>query len=467
MMNRVIVAGIFGVAGCTRPVVDTAPSPAVAQIQIVSETLPSGYRVVIAKTPAVAGRAPRVYVGSYVLHGSMEDDPFGWAHLMEHIVANNRSTIAGPPRPQGVNAFEGNALTRPYYTSFVTVIPPALLASTIHSRMARAGRAENDTAVFTAQVGRVLTELERDMTFRFPAYKSLVALALGKSPRIADELTLISNTDRVELGKAMDPMYRPNNALLVVTGDLDVDSVRTFVHDAERRLKLDEIRSATPLVRPVVTMKMNQSAVIPDQNKTGHYLVAIGWRKPSLGGRDQLALAVADQLLLGRDTSVSDPARSDSSALAVRLAKSLGGSSFWDGRAGTWGAPDLVDIGPGIEAIVFMTDRKLTVGEVRDNVSAALRDIRRNAMSDAEVNAAREGLASFHERWFFEPNYRVLSEHLMAYAATGRNPEKVKELPSQIRRVRASDVRAALDRYLIGAESDVVILPPAGEQVTR
>jgi len=258
----------------------------------------------------------------------------------------------------------------------------------------------------------------------------------------------------------MDPIYRPDNALLVVTGDLDIDSVRTFIHESEKRLKLDEIRSATPIKKSVVTLRMNQSAVIPDQNKTGHYLVAIGWRKPPLGHRDQLPLAVADQLLLGRDTSVSDPSRSDSSAIAKRLAKSLGGSSFWDGRAGTWGAPDLVDVGPGIEAIVFMTDRKLTVGEVRDSVNAALRDIRRNAMSDAEVNAAKEGLASFHERWFFEPNYRILSEHLMAYAATGRNPEQVKELPSQILRVRASDVRSALDRYLINAESDVVILPP-------
>jgi len=410
--------------------------------------------------PPVEGRAPRVYIGSYVLHGSMQDDPFGWAHLMEHIVANNRSTIAGPPRPPGVNGFEGNALTRPYYTSFVSVVPPALLAATLHSRMARAGRSENDTAVFSTQVGRVLAELERDMTFRFPAYKSLVALSLGKSPRIADELTLVRNTDRAQLGKAIDPIYRPDNALLVVTGELDIDSVRTIIHDADKRLKLNEVRSVTAVARPVVTLSMNQSAVIPDQNKTGHYLVAIGWRKPALGHRDQLPLAVADQLLLGRDTSVSDPSRSDSSAIAVRLARSLGGSSFWDGRAGSWGAPDLVDTGPGIEAIVFMTDRKLTVGEVRDSVNAALRDIRRNSMRDTDIDEAKEGLASFHERWFFEPNYRILSEHLMAYSATGRDPEQVKQLPAQIRMVRNSDVRSAIDRYLINAQSNVVILPP-------
>src|SRR5690349_15335645 len=101
MINRVVIAAAITVAGCTRPVTTPAPatteSRAVSQIQIVNETLPSGYRVVIAKMPPVEGRAPRVYIGSYVLHGSMQDDPFGWAHLMEHIVANNRSTIAGPP----------------------------------------------------------------------------------------------------------------------------------------------------------------------------------------------------------------------------------------------------------------------------------------------------------------------------------------------------------------------------------
>jgi predicted Zn-dependent peptidase len=379
---------------------------------------------------------------------------------MEHIVANNRSAVAGPPRPQGVNALEGNALTRPYYTSFVTVIPPALLASTIHTRMARAGRVENDSTEFATQVGRVLTELERDESFRFLAYKSVVAIARGESPRIADELGVIRNTGRMDLAKAMAPIYRPDNAVLVVAGDLDIDSTRAMVHQSEQRLGWGPPAHGDDSFQPSAPLRMNQSAVIPDQNKTGHYVVAIGWAKPSLGHRDQLSLAVANQLLLGRDTSVADPSRSDSSAIALRLARSLGGASFWDGRAGSWGAPDLVDVGPGIEAIVFTTDRKITVDEVRDSVNAALKDIRNSAMTDADIRAARESLASFHERWFFEPYYRIISDYLMAYGVAGRDPRDVKKLPDEIRNVAPSQVRSAFDRYLLHAPSDIVILPP-------
>jgi predicted Zn-dependent peptidase len=81
-------------------------------------------------------------------------------------------------------------------------------------------------------------------------------------------------------------------------------------------------------------------------------------------------------------------------------------------------------------------------------------------MTDAEIRAAREGLASFHERWFFEPNYRIVSDYMVAYAATGRDPRDVKKLPSEIRAVSPSDVRSAFDRYLLQAKTDVVILPP-------
>jgi len=434
-----------------------AQSPAVSQIKIVSETMPSGYRVVIAKTPPVPGRSPRIYVGSYVLHGVMQDNPFGWAHLMEHVVANNRASIVGPVRPQGVNFLEGNALTRPYYTSFVSVLPPELLASTVHSRMARAGRVENDSTVFATQVDRVLAELERDMSGTYPAYKALVALSIHQPTRLSDELALIRKTDRADLAKEIHRIYKPQDAVLVIAGDLDVDSTLALVRETHARLQFGNGKSGNA-VRSA-RLRFGESAVIEGQNKTGMHVVGIGWEKPRLGDDDQIPLLIADQLLLGRGASVEDPSRSDSSPVAMRLTRSLGGSAFWDGRAGKWQAPDIVDTGEGIYAIVFKTDRSLTARDVRDSVNAALRDIRRNEMSDKAIDTAKERLASFYEQWFFEPTYRILGDHLMAYAVTGRDPDRVKQIPNEIRRVKPLQVRRAFDRYLLKAKSNVVILP--------
>jgi predicted Zn-dependent peptidase len=457
---------LLSLLACSSSASRLTPSPAsiaVDQIEIQSETLPSGYRAIIARTPPVPGRVPRIYVGSYVLHGTMQEDRFGWAHLIEHVVANNRSTIAGPPRPQGVEYIEGNALTRPYYTSFVSVLPSPLLAYAIHTRMARAGRAENDSQVFTTQVGRVLDELDRDMKWVYPAYKAAVAMSIGQSPRLADEINLVRTTNRQELAAAIAPIYRPDNAILVITGDLNIDSTRAIIRETDARLRLSELRSGAAPAKVTPTLRMNQSAVVERQNRTRQHIVAIAWAKPPLGHPDQLPLLIADQLLLGRGSAVDDPVRSDSSAIAIRLARALGGSGFWDGRAGRWGAPDLIDTGPGVHAIVFKTDRKLTVDQVRDSVTGALRDVAKNSMSDAEIEIAKENLASFYERWLFEPLYRVLSDHLMAYVATGRDPNLVKQIPSQIRRIRPSAVRDAHDRYFVKGPSNVVILPPEQE----
>jgi predicted Zn-dependent peptidase len=458
MKHILAVSALMVCAACTAAVQKPSSSSPVSRIQVVSEQLPSGYRVVIARTPPVPGREPRIYVGSYVLHGSMQESRSGIAHLMEHVIANNRSSIAGPARPEGVNFIDGNALTRPYYTSFVSVLPSALLAWTIHSRMARMGRVENDSQVFATQTGRVLAEVERDMSGKYPAYKALVALALAKSPRIADELEIVRNTGREELAREMAPIYRPDNAVFVVAGDLDVDSTLAMVRAADLRLKLNELRSRSRAASPIPKLRMGVSEVILGQNRSAQTVVAIGWEKPPLGHPDQIPVLIADQLLLGRD-SVDDPVRSNDSPLAVRLAKSLGGSGIGDGRSSKWQAPELVDTGPSIHAVVFATNRSVTVDEVRESVMAALRDIRQNAMSDAAVDAARENLASFYERWFFEPTYRILGDHLMAYAVTGRDPDKVKLIPSQIRRVRASTVRDAFDRYFLGAPVNIVILP--------
>jgi predicted Zn-dependent peptidase len=202
----------------TLPGVLSAESRAVQQIQIISERLASGYRVVIARVSPVTPLEPRVFIGCYVLHGSLEERELGWAHLMEHVAANNRSAIAGPLRPEGVDPINSNALARPYYTSFVSVVPPAMLPSVLHSRMARAGRTGDDPKVFADEVARVIAELERDRAGRYPAYKALVALALGQSPLLADEIASVRRADQQSLAAAMAPIYRPDNAVLVIAG---------------------------------------------------------------------------------------------------------------------------------------------------------------------------------------------------------------------------------------------------------
>src|SRR6185503_17414600 len=160
----------------------------------------------------------------------------------------------------------------------------------------RLGRAENDSTVFSTQVGRVLAELERDMTGQYPAYKALVALSIGKSPRLQDELDLVRNTKREELAAAIAPIYRPDNGVLAIVGDLNIDSISALVHETEARLRLNEVHGATRSSTP--TLRMNQSAILDHQNRSGHSIVGIAWAKPPFGNSDQFALLVANQLLL-------------------------------------------------------------------------------------------------------------------------------------------------------------------------
>lgn len=469
-----IIATAVALTSCStsamdRPKGGTASSPAAAQLtplgqlEIAAETLPSGLRVVLAKTPPVQGQEPRVYVGSYIFHGVMQEERLGWAHLMEHVAANNRSAIPGPAVPEGVEAFNGNALARPYYTSFVLIAPPAMLPAVVHGRMARVGKMQDDPAIFTRELGRLVAELERDASSQYSAYSALVALARGERAGVAEELQSVQAASQPAVRTMMEKHYRPENAALVVVGDIDVNEARAAVLTAAAKLGWNARLSPEPLQGPSLPRLLTgKAAVVSNQNKGDHTIVGIGWPKPRTGARDQVALLVADQLLLGGRDDPRNPKRSDASPLGRRLSERLRASALWD-RVDNWATPPLAETGPALQAIIFNTDMNPAPSEVDQTLRQALSEIRRTEMSDAAIEAAKEKLARFYEGWLFEPDYRILGDHLIAYYASGLDPRGVTDIPTAIRQVRAGAVRAALDRHLREVRPLVVVLPKSAD----
>lgn len=131
------------------------------------------------------------------------------------------------------------------------------------------------------------------------------------------------------------------------------------------------------------------------------------------------------------------------------------------------GGPPLADRDPAIQSILFSSDRAQNPKQVRTALADALVRIRRESMTDSDIVAARDHLADFHERWFFEPTYRVFSDHLAAYAFSGHEFESVKDIPRQIRAVEPAPVRRAFDRYFMRANPSIIVLPPAANKAAN
>ncbi|HEX9931340.1 MAG TPA: insulinase family protein [Allosphingosinicella sp.] len=434
-------------------------SSPLAQVEIAGETLRSGMRVVYARTPPVPGRPARVFVASYVLAGVFEEERQGWAHLMEHVAANNRAAIANPHPTREGQIVNGNALARPYYTNFLLIGAPDALPAMIHGRMARAGRFADDAAVFANEVGRVVTELRRDRSSLYPAYSALVSAARGRSPRLEDEVASVAAARQETLAEAMAPLYRPERTVLAISGDIDVAAARAMVRDAEARFAWPAA-APVPIRAGAPGFRFGGRALVEGQNTAAQTVAGLAWPRPALGARDLLPFLVADQLLLGGRTSGADPKRSDASPLGAALGAGIGASNLWDRQDG-WAAPPMVDTGPGLYTVLFNSSRSLTPEETAAAARAALRRIEAAGLGDGAIETAKAQLASYYETWLLEPNARVIADHMVALAATGRDPAAVLGIPDAIRAVRPAAVRAAFRRHLLNVDPIAVVLPPA------
>ena len=450
----ILCAVAFGVAA------QPAAAASVDEIEIRAEKLASGVRLIVARTPAVTSQEPRAYVASYVDFGTMDEQVPGEAHLIEHVLANSPASVPAPPAPSDAKSFEGNALTKPNHTSFVVVVSPNSLERWIHSRLSILGRRQDDAEVYRKEVGRVVAELNRARSGSYLAYKALHAMARGQPPRLTDE---IAWTERVVEARVRDTIrhkYRPSSGVLVVAGDIDPERTIAIARAAEQRLRLEPEPKAVPARRDP-QLRGGLSRVIRSQNLGTATVAGLAWPQPSAGSRDFLAFLIADQLMLGGRTDPTKVQRSDASPLATRLNASLGATGVEDARDPMWGAPPMADLDPSLYVVQFSSQRNLEPKQVRAAASSALRQIRRTGLSDARIEEAREALAKFYEAWLLEPTYRILADHLAAFAFDGRNPEEVKRIPAMIRGIAPDAVRRAFDRHLLRSEPLVVVLPPA------
>jgi predicted Zn-dependent peptidase len=427
-------------------------------------SFPSGLTAVIAKAPVTPETRGRVYVGAYVGFGSMDEPALGLAHLLEHVVATSPSAIQGAPAMPGTaKSYNGNAATKPNYTSFMRIVSPDGMEASIYARLARL-HTTDDAAVFEREKTRVVQELERSSP-QLSAYKALEALAKGWSPRLADEVSSVQAAPQADVRTLIDRAYAPSRTVLVVAGDLDPDRASEQVKAAVRFFRLDTAAPEAP-APPKRALRFDAKPMAVAQNAPQAFAAGVAFRQPPRGGRDLLPFLVLDQLLLGgRDNRVSPTtiSRSDTAPLPARLNRSLAASAFWDGKEGQWGIPAFAQGDPSLYAILFTTPGTVAPQEVLTQTRAALRDIRAQAMSDTQIVAAREALADFYGRWLLEPDFRILADHLAAIAFAKQDPASLDRLGDDIRAVRPSDVRRVMDRYLIAAPALAVVTAPRGQ----
>ena len=195
-------------------------TPPSAQVK----TLGNGLRVVVLEDHA----APVVHVHTWYRFGSLDETPgkTGLAHALEHMMFRGTKTLSSAGLDD-MNARLGadlNAQTQPEMTHYYFVVPADRVETIMRVEADRMRNLKLDPKDWALEKGAVLQEWAQDhsnpiFSFVFGgAQKVFPGSRLGETA--LGEKRDIERATVADLRRYYDAWYRPNNATLVVTGDV-------------------------------------------------------------------------------------------------------------------------------------------------------------------------------------------------------------------------------------------------------
>jgi predicted Zn-dependent peptidase len=333
---------------------DTKPAPVADLIKKVDIpyqkfTLPNGLRVIV----NTDRKAPVVAVSVWYNIGSKFEPKgkTGFAHLFEHLMFNGSENAPGDffePLKQ-VGATDLNGTTSFDRTNYFETVPTPALEKALFLESDRMGYLLGAVTqgVLDEQRGVVQNEKRQgdNQPYGLVQYKQTEGLFGPDHPYGHTTIGSMADLDAASLADVKDWFrlhYGPNNAVLVLAGDVDVETARRLVTKYFGAIPAGP-KTALPRVT-IPTLAAPKADVIKD--RVAATLVTRMWAVPGLNDKDAAPLSAAASVLGGLSSSRLQNALVRQEKLAVQV--SANNQSF--SQAGVFSVTMVVR--PGVDVAV-------------------------------------------------------------------------------------------------------------------
>ncbi|MBS0437942.1 MAG: insulinase family protein [Proteobacteria bacterium] len=438
-MNQIALAILLGcglAVGSVAPVSAEAPMAAAAQGNVLRSTLDNGLRVVIVRDTL----APMVTTQITYMAGSYET-PAGFpgtAHALEHMMFRDSKGLSGSQLNEmtGKMGAENNAFTTNDATQFFFVAPAQyvdLLLKIEATRMRGAQLTDKDWAL---EKGAIEQEVSRDISD--PGYLAFMEAerALYAGTGYAEDALGSRPTFDKTTGKVLqgfyDSWYVPNNALLVIAGDVDPEQTLSRVKELFGPIA----RHDTPARVPVKLAAFKPSTIsktTPDATGSVQFL----YRMPGMQSKDFAAAQVLMDVLGNARSSLSELA-----AQGKVLSADAGVQPFSHG---------------GIGQIEVGFPKGGDAAQARKHLDDVLAGLLKNGASPDLVAAAKRAELAQAE---FNKNSAVQLASSWSQALAWQGLDSPDEAQQRIRDVTAADVDRVAREYLKPDARVTVVLTP-------
>ena len=416
------------------------------KLQIERFTLDNGLRVVLNPDDA----SPTIAVVVWYDVGSRDEHlgEGGFAHLFEHMMFEGSDKV---PRGKHAEIVEGrggkqNASTSEDWTRYWEMMPASELATTLYLESDRMRSLHVTEEAFENQRKVVKEEYHLrvdNVPYRHGSFRLMELVYEGYHPYAHPAIGSMPELDAAKLEwvkQFHDNYYGPNNAVLVISGDIDVAEAKGLV-----------TKYFAPIAR--IPQPSHDDAAFTGRSKpSGPESLSdpfartpaamFGWTIPKSGDRENYALQIAASVLTD----------GDSSRLYKRLVKDLGAAQDVSASTADHRGPDAF-------VIEAQLSDKGKIDDVEREILAAVDALAKKGPTPEELQRARA--RTEHGFLFGLQTNLSRAIGLATFEGERGDASLLSTESDRLLSVTADEVKAAVAKYLVSSKlAHVRVLPP-------
>jgi zinc protease len=418
-----------------------------AQATLTDITLENGMRVIVKEDR----RAPVMVSQVWYRAGSMDEfnGTTGVAHVLEHMMFKGTQDVPPGEFSKRIAAAGGreNAFTSRDHTAYFQQMQKDRLELAMKLEADRMANLVISDELFAKEIQVVMEErrLRTDDQPQSVVYERLMATAYQAHPYRRPIIGWMDDLQSMTAQDARDwytRWYAPNNATLVVAGDVKADEVIALAKQYFGKLTARALPDRKPQAEPV---QVGGKRIVVKAPAQLPYLL-MAWHAPTLKDWEQDAEPYALQILAGV-LSGNDSARLQTSLVKTQQIAVNASAGY-----------DPVARGPGMLMIDATPAKGKSVAALEKAISAEIERIQREGISAAELARVKAQVIAADVYQRDSLFYQAMQ--LGDYVTAGLPPEALARRVDKLRAVTAAEVQAAAKQWLHDDRLSVAELDP-------
>jgi zinc protease len=410
-------------------------------------SLPNGLKIIVKQDP----RAPTVAHMVWYRAGSMDEvnGTTGVAHVLEHMMFKGTKTLKVGEFSKRVAAAGGreNAFTSKDYTAYFQQVHKSKLELVMKLEADRMANLQLSDAEFAKEIKVIMEErrLRTDDQPRALVYENLMAAVFKAHPYHIPTIGWMRDLETMKGQDARDwyhRWYAPNNATLIVTGDVkfaEVVALAKKYYGPHNAKKLPERKAQDePVQTGIRRIIVKAPAELP--------YVVMGFRAPRLADIDKDIEPYALEVLAGILDGY-DGARLTTNLIRTSRIATEAGAGF-----------DTVSRGPTLFTLEGTPADGKTVADVEAALRAEVKKIADEGISDAELKRVKSQVVA--QQVYKRDSIFGQAMEIAGVEMSGFSHKQLDRMLDKVKAVTALEVQAVAKKYFGDDQLTVATLFP-------